>query len=120
MSGDDPNLDLVNINAYNFFIWFYQFVLKILSVNEILNEILTSVKGHNFITYVQIMMYNNHNLNFVFINWFTKFCKLFLFFSQDIRRKLDYDGQNDGQMEWRNKIMMNGMTDRWNANWWTT
>ena len=52
MTGNNPNIDLVNINAHTLFceILSNHFVLKILSGNEILNEILTSIKDHNSIT----------------------------------------------------------------------
>ena len=49
MTGNNPNQDLVNINAYTKFCVICPFVLKILSGNEIL----TSNKGHNSITYKQ-------------------------------------------------------------------
>ena len=51
MTGNNPNLDLVNINAQNL-VKCYQLVPKILSVNEIL----TSVKGHNSATNVPKMI----------------------------------------------------------------
>ena len=74
---------------------FYQFLFKILSGNEILNEILTSVKGHDSIINVRKMMCNNinPNLDLVCINAYTKFVLKIL----------------SG-----NKIMTDGMPDRWN------
>ena len=51
MTGNNPNLDLVNINAHTKFVQTLS-ILKILSGNEILNEILESVKGHNSVTIV--------------------------------------------------------------------
>ena len=77
-----------------------QFVLKILSGNEI--------KGHNSVTNVQKIMCNNPNadcqlecinkmFDLVNINAYTKFGKILSICSQDIERKLNYDGQNDGQ-----------------------
>ena len=63
VTGSNPNLDFVNINMHiQNLAKFYRFVLKILSGNEILNEIVTSVKGHNSFT----------NLVFVSINAYTK------------------------------------------------
>ena len=38
MMCNNPNLDLVNINAYKKFGKFYQIVLKILSRNEIMTD----------------------------------------------------------------------------------
>ena len=73
MIGNNPNLHLVNINEHTNLVKFYQIVLKILSRNEILNEILTSIKGHNSDTNVRNMKRNNSNLDLVNINAFTKF-----------------------------------------------
>ena len=55
---------------------FYQLVLKILSGNQILNEILTSVKAHNSVTIEQKLMCSNPNLDLVNINAYTKFGKI--------------------------------------------
>ena len=70
---NDPNLDLVNINAYTNFVKFYHFVLKILSGDEILNEILISIKDHNSFTHMQKIMCYNPNQDFVNIIAYTKF-----------------------------------------------
>ena len=67
MTSNNPNQDLVNINAYKF----CQFVLKILSGNEIL----TSIKGHNSVTNLRKMTGNNPNQDLVNINAYTKFGK---------------------------------------------
>ena len=65
MTGNNPNLGLVNINEYTQF-------GQILSISsqdiewkriEILNKILTSVKGHNSVTNVRKMMCSNPNLD---------------------------------------------------------
>ena len=69
---NNPNLDLVNINAYTK----YGQILLIRSLlrgNEILNKFLTSAKGHNSISNVQKMMCCNHNLDLVNINTHTNF-----------------------------------------------
>ena len=64
MTGNNPNLDLVNVNAYIKLGKFCQFVLKILSGNEILK----SIKGHNSVTNLQKMTGNNPNLDLGNIN----------------------------------------------------
>ena len=77
----------------------YQLVLKILSGNEILNTIPTSVKGLNSVTNVRKMMCNNPILDLDKIYAYTKFGKSLLIFSQDIERKQIYDGRNDENTE---------------------
>ena len=62
-------------------------VLKILSGNEMMNKILTSIKGHNSVTNVRKMMCNNPNLDLVSSNAYTKFGKILSIYSQDIERK---------------------------------
>ena len=62
----------------------YRSVLKILSRNKILNEILTSIKGHNSITNARKMMCNNPNLDLVNINVYTKFGEILSISTQDI------------------------------------
>ena len=99
--GNNPNLDLVNMNAYMKFgeillVKFCQFVLKILSGNEILNKIMTSVKGHNSITNAWNMMCNNPNLDLVNINAHTKFGEILSIWSEDNERKRKPDGQTYG------------------------
>ena len=60
---------------------FCLFVVKILCGNEILNKILTLVKGHNSITNVRKIVCNNLNLDLVSINAYVKFGTIY---SQDI------------------------------------
>ena len=55
---------------------FHQLVLKILSGNEILNKILTSVEAHNSVTNSGKMTFNDPNLDLVNINAHTKFGKI--------------------------------------------
>ena len=62
-------------------------VLKILNINEILNEILPSVKGHNSITNVPKIMCNNPNIESVDINTYTKFCEILSICLKDIVRE---------------------------------
>ena len=57
MTGNNPNLDHVNINSN---IKFGQ-ILSIRSQTVYLNDILTTVNGHNSITNVRKMMCNNPN-----------------------------------------------------------
>ena len=64
---NNPNLDLVNINAYANFA--HQFVLKILSGNEIL----TSIKGLYSVINFQKLTLNNPNPDLVNINAYAKF-----------------------------------------------
>ena len=73
------------MNIQNF-VKFYQFNLKTLSGNEILNEILTSVKGHNSITNLRKQMCNNPYLDLVSINAYTKFGKIISICSPDIEQ----------------------------------
>ena len=62
---------------------FCSLVLKILSGNEIL----TSIKGHNFIANLQKMKLNNLNLFLVNTNVYTNFGYILSIGSQDIERK---------------------------------
>ena len=56
MTGNNPGVDLLNMNAYINLMKIYSFVLKILSGNEIL----TPIKTHNYV--------NNRNLDLLNIN----------------------------------------------------
>ena len=64
---------------------FCQFVLKILSGNEIL----TSIKGRNSVC--EKMMGNNPKLDLVNVNAHTKFGQILSVGSQDIERKQNSD-----------------------------
>ena len=92
---NNPKLDLVNTNAYTTFGKILSFVLKILSRDEILNEILTSIKGPNSVTNARKMMCNYLNLDLVNIKVYIKFSEILSIFSQDIEQKRNYDGQTD-------------------------
>ena len=63
---------------------FCQFVLKILSGNEIL----TSIKGHNFVKILQKMTVN---IDLVNVDVGTKFGRILSIRSQDIERKQNSD-----------------------------
>ena len=64
---------------------FYYSVLKILSGNEIQNETLTSIKGHNSITSAQKI--KKKKLDIVNINVYTKFGEILSISSKDNGRK---------------------------------
>ena len=66
---------------------FYQFVLEILSGNEIL----TSFKGRNSVKILQKMTGNNPKLDFVDVNVHTKFGQILSICSRDIERKRNSD-----------------------------
>ena len=66
---------------------FCQFVLKILSGNEIL----TPIKGHNSVKILQKMTGNNTKLDLVNVDVHTKFCRILSIRSQDIERKRNSD-----------------------------
>ena len=77
---------------------FYNFVLKILCGNEILNRILASIGGHNSITNAGKMMCNNLNLDRININAYTNLVKFYQFVLKiSSGYKIMTDGQNDGQ-----------------------
>ena len=66
---------------------FCQFVLKILSGNEIL----TSIKGHNFVKILRKMTGNNPKPDLVNVAVHTKFGPILSIHSQDIERKRNSD-----------------------------
>ena len=66
---------------------FCQFVLKILSGNEIL----TLIKGHNSIKILGKMTGNNPKLDLVNVDVHTKFSRILSMRSQDIERKRNSD-----------------------------
>ena len=66
---------------------FCQFVLKILSGNEIL----TSIKGRNSVKILQKITSNNPKLDLVNVDVHTKFGRILSMRSQDIERKRNSD-----------------------------
>ena len=66
---------------------FYQFVLEILSGNEIL----TSFKGRNSVKILQEMTGNNPKLDFVDVDVHTKFGQILSIFSRNIELKRNSD-----------------------------
>ena len=77
----NPNLDLVNDNVYTKFgHCFCQFVLKILSKNQIL----TSIKGRNSVANLRKTIIYNTNIDLVNDDVYTKFGLILSIRSQDI------------------------------------
>ena len=69
MAGNNPKLDLFNVDVYT---KFSQILSKILSGNEIL----TSIKGRNSIKILGKMTGNNPKLDLVNVDVHTKFCQI--------------------------------------------
>ena len=65
MTGNNPKLDLVNVDDHKNLVRFCQFVLKILSGNEIL----ASSKGRNSVKILRKVMGNNLKLEFIYQIW---------------------------------------------------
>ena len=59
------------------------------------NVILTSIKGHNYLTNLQKMTANNPNGDLVSINSYIKFAEFLSICSQDIEQKRNF-GVNQG------------------------
>ena len=81
---------------------FCQFVLKILSGNEIL----TSIKGHNSVKILRKMTGNNPKLDLVNVDVHTKFGQILSSHSQD-NNEWKQKCRKDGRTEGRN----NGITE---------
>ena len=84
------NVDLVNDDVYTKFglIWsFCQFVLKILSKNQIL----TSIKDRNSVANLRKTKIYNTNLDLVTDNVYTNFGLILSIRSQDIEQKPNFD-----------------------------
>ena len=84
MTGNNPKLDLSMMTCIQNLVGFCQFILKILSGNEIL----TSIKGRNSVKILRKMMGNNPKLDLVNVDVHTKFGRIR---SQDIERKQNSD-----------------------------
>ena len=69
MMGNNPKLDLVNVDACKKIVRFCPFILKIFSGNEIL----TSIKGRNSVKILQKLTSNNPKLDLVNVNVYTNF-----------------------------------------------
>ena len=81
MMCNNPNQDLVNINAYTSLVKFNLFVFKMIWSKK---NNLTLIKGHNSVTNLWKMTGNNPNLDSVNINAYTKFGQILSISSQDI------------------------------------
>ena len=79
MTGNSPNFDVVNINAY---IKFGE-ILSICSQDIERKQNLTSIKGHNSIKNLQKLTGNNPKLHLVIINAHTKFGRILSISSLD-------------------------------------
>ena len=87
MTCNNPTLHLVNVDARKTMVKFCQFVLKILSGNEIL----TSIKGCNSLKIYRKIMGNNPKLDIVNVDVHTKFGQILSIRSKDIERKRNSD-----------------------------
>ena len=89
MTCNNPKLDLVDdvVQCIQNLVRFYQYVLKILSGNEIL----TSIKGRNSIKILHKMTCNNPKLDLVNADVHTKFGQILSIASRDIERKQNFD-----------------------------
>ena len=85
MTGNNSNLDLVNINAQTKF-------GQILSMSSQDIENLTPIKGHNSVTNLQKMTGNNPKLDFVNINANKKFGQILQISSLEIEQKRNSEG----------------------------
>ena len=83
MTGNDPKLDLVNVDVHTNLVRFCQFVLNILSGNKIL----MSIKSCNSVKILRKIMGNNPKLDLVNVNVHTKFGQILSICSQDIEPK---------------------------------
>ena len=78
--------NLISMHLQNF-IKIHQLVHKILSINEIS----TSIKGHNSVENEQKILFNHANLHLVNINAYTKFDRNPQINSKDIEHKQNSD-----------------------------
>ena len=85
---------------------FCQFVLKILSGNEIL----TSIKGHNSVKILRKMTGNNPKLDLVNVDVHTKFGQILSSHSQDIERKRNVHGRTESRNHRFTELRNNGRT----------
>ena len=89
---NNPNLDLININAYIYnLVKISQFVLKILSGYKIL----ALIKGHNSDTNMRKMTCNDFKLDLINLNAYIKLSENRSICSKDIERKQN-SGVNQG------------------------
>ena len=91
MTGNNPKLDLNNVDVHINFSQILSIFLEILSGKEIL----TSIKGRNSVKMMRKMTGNNPKLDLVNVNVHTKFGQILSIGSQDIERKGN-SGVNQG------------------------
>ena len=87
MTGNNPKLDLVNVNVHTKF----GQILSICSQDIERKRMLTSIKGHNSVKILQKMTGNNPKLDFVNVDVHTKFGQILSIRSRDIERKRNSD-----------------------------
>ena len=87
MIGNNPKLDLVNVDAIKRLVSFCQFFLNILSGNKIL----TSIKGRNSIKILRKITSNSPKLDLVEVDVHTYFGQILSIRSQDIAQKQNSD-----------------------------
>ena len=87
ITGNNPKLDLVNVDGHTNFVIFCLLVLKILRGNKIL----TSIKGHNSVKILRKITGNIPKLDLVNVDVHTKFGQILSILSKDIERKRNSD-----------------------------
>ena len=75
-------------------VFFHQFVLKILSANEVL----MTTKGHNSVVNLQKMTDNTPNLELIQVNAYAIFDQIPFILSQDFERKHNFDNSQGPQL----------------------
>ena len=91
MTGNNPNIDLVNITAHTKF----GQILSISSQEIERKQKLTSIKGHKAVMNLRKITGNNSNLDLVNITAHTKFGQIISISSQYIERKRNFEGNSD-------------------------
>ena len=87
MTGNNPKLDLVNVDVHTNFVRFCQFIRNIWSGNYIL----TSIKGCYSVKILRKMTDNNAKLDHVNVDVHIKFGQILSICSRDIERKRNSD-----------------------------
>ena len=87
MMGNNPKLDLVNVDVHTKF----GQILSIRSQDIERNKILMSIKGCNSVKILQKMTGNNPKLDLINADVHTKFGQILSIGSQDIERKQNSD-----------------------------
>ena len=87
LTGNNPKLDLVNVDVQTNF----GHILSICAKDIERNKMLMSIKGHNSVKILQTLMGNNTKQDLVNVDVHTKFVQILSIRSQDIERKLNCD-----------------------------